>query len=77
MEAPVAKDTNPRPRILGPRWDKHDSFSVEEAGMQILGMSRNKSYEAANKGQLPIVRIGRVIRVPRHALERLLTGAGA
>jgi Helix-turn-helix domain len=72
----MAKNTTPT-RILGPKWDGRDSFSVEEAGIEILGMSRNKSYDAVYKKQIPTIRIGRILRVPRFALERLLTGADA
>jgi len=38
----------------------------------ILGISRNAAYEAAKTGQIPIIRIGKRILVPRAALDRLL-----
>jgi excisionase family DNA binding protein len=47
------------------------TVSVEEAG-RILGCSRNSAYEAARRGELPTIRLGRKIRVPKAALERLL-----
>jgi excisionase family DNA binding protein len=57
--------------ILGPKWDDRPTLTVEEAG-EILGLSRWSAYEAANKGLIPTVRIGRRWIVPRHALEKLL-----
>ena len=49
------------------------TVSVEDAG-RILGYSRNTAYEAARRGELPTIRLGRKIRVPRVALQRLLDG---
>jgi excisionase family DNA binding protein len=50
------------------------TLSVEEAG-RILGYSRNTAYEAAKTGELPIIRLGLKIRVPKVALQRLLDSA--
>jgi excisionase family DNA binding protein len=50
------------------------TLSVEEAG-RLLGYSRNTAYEAAKRGELPTIRLGRKIRVPRVALQRLLDSA--
>jgi len=36
----------------------------------ILGLGRSKVYELIMTRQLPVVRIGRLVRVPRPALER-------
>ena len=49
-------------------------LSVEEA-RKLLGLSRGLMYEAVRSGQLPSVRIGRRILIPRAALERLLEQA--
>jgi excisionase family DNA binding protein len=38
----------------------------------LLGVSRNAAYEAVAVGQIPSIRIGRRLLVPRVALERLL-----
>jgi len=53
--------------------DECQTVSVEEAG-RILGCSKNSAYEAARRGELPIIRLGRKIRVPKVALQRLLDG---
>ncbi len=51
------------------------TMSVPEAG-RLLGLSRNAAYEAAHRGEIPVLRFGRKLRVPRLALERLLQGGG-
>ena len=53
--------------------DRPETYSVPEAG-QIVGLGKNASYAAARRGELPTLRFGRKLRVPRVALERLLTG---
>jgi excisionase family DNA binding protein len=63
-------------RVLDSRWDGRSTLSVEEAG-EVLGLSRATAYTAANSGALPVIRIGRRMVVPRHALERLLTSVSA
>ena len=50
-------------------------LTVEEAASQ-LRISRGSAYEAARRGDLPTLRIGRRLLVPRVALERLLEQAG-
>jgi excisionase family DNA binding protein len=47
------------------------TYSVEEAAL-LLGVSRNSAYEAVRKGELPTVRLGRRILIPRSRLEALL-----
>ena len=37
---------------------------------QLLRIGRNKAYEVVATGALPVVRIGRLIRVPRAAVDR-------
>jgi hypothetical protein len=64
-----------RRAILGPQWDDRDAFTVEETG-KILGISRASAFVAAKKGQIPTLRIGKRLIVPRRALERLLDAAG-
>lgn len=47
--------------------------TIEEAA-KVLGIGRNQAYEAARRGDLPTLRIGKRILVPVAALERLLAG---
>jgi excisionase family DNA binding protein len=42
-------------------------IDVEEAA-KLIGISRSSAYEAARNGELPTVRFGRRLRVPRGAL---------
>ena len=46
-------------------------LTVEEAA-ELLRIGRSSAYEAARTGQLPTVRIGRILRVPRPAIEEML-----
>jgi len=41
----------------------------------ILGVSRNLIYAACHRGELPTLRIGRRLLIPRRALEKLLSEA--
>jgi excisionase family DNA binding protein len=50
---------------------KPETYSVPEAG-RIVGLGKNASYDAAHRGELPVLRFGRILRVPRAALERML-----
>lgn len=51
------------------------TVSVTEAA-KLLGIGRNSAYEAAHKGELPVVLIGRRMLVPVAALNRMLAEAG-
>ena len=41
---------------------------------RLLRISRGKAYEIVRTRQLPSLSWGRVIRIPRHALDQLLQG---
>jgi len=66
-------------RTLGPVIEQRPAqrltMSVEEAA-NALGISRTFAYEAVARGEIPCIRIGRRILVPRVALNRLLESAG-
>jgi excisionase family DNA binding protein len=62
--------------MLGEKWDGRDTLTIEEAG-EILGLSRCSAYTAAEKGEIPNIRVGRRRIVPRAALERMLAGGTA
>jgi len=49
---------------------------VPEAGERYYGLSRNGSYAAAARGDIPTVRVGRLLRVPVVAMDRKLDEAG-
>ena len=48
------------------------TLSVPEAGKKYFDLSRGASYAAAARGDLPTIKIGRKLRVPLVALERML-----
>jgi excisionase family DNA binding protein len=41
-----------------------------------LGLSKNHTYEAARSGEIPTIKIGRCLRVPLAALNKMLEDAG-
>ncbi|MBI2916487.1 MAG: helix-turn-helix domain-containing protein [Chloroflexi bacterium] len=47
------------------------TMSVEDCA-RLLGIGRQSAYEAVRRGEVPAIRIGRRLLVPRAALERLL-----
>ena len=47
------------------------TVSVPEAG-KILGVGKAAAYEAARAGQIPVLRVGRFLRVPMAALRRMM-----
>jgi Helix-turn-helix domain len=51
------------------------TLSVPEAGKRYFGLCRNSAYDAAARGDIPTIRIGRLLRVPVRALERMLDRA--
>jgi hypothetical protein len=54
------------------------TISVPEAGKQYFGIGRNAAYRAAERGDIPTIRVGKLLRVPVVRLERMLAGtAGA
>lgn len=55
---------------------ERQTLTVEEAA-KLLGVWRGSAYEAVRSGELPAVRLGRRLLVPREALSRFLAQAGA
>lgn len=51
--------------------DAPEVLTVEEAA-DYLRIGRSAAYEAVRRGQLPAVRLGRKLRVPKAAIEALL-----
>jgi excisionase family DNA binding protein len=50
-----------------------ETWSVREA-CRLLQISTNTGYKGAREGWLPVVHLGRVLRVPKAALRKLLQG---
>jgi hypothetical protein len=51
------------------------TLSVPQAGKRYFGIGRAASYAAAAAGQIPVIKIGGLLRVPVRAMERLLDAA--
>jgi excisionase family DNA binding protein len=65
----------PHPRSISSQLaDDRLVLSVAEAGA-LLGLSRAFAYELVARGELPVVRFGRRIVVPKAALLELLNAA--
>jgi hypothetical protein len=52
------------------------TMSVPECGRLYFGLSRNASYEAAKRGDIPTIRVGRLLRAVPSVLDRRLSEAG-
>jgi excisionase family DNA binding protein len=50
------------------------TVKIDDAA-KTLGISRNTAYEAAKSGELPTIKIGKRLLVPKAALDRLLGSA--
>ena len=57
--------------------DKNErlTMSVPEAGKKYYSLSRDASYAAAQRGDIPAIRVGRLLRVPVAAMDRKLERA--
>ena len=51
--------------------DNRLTLTVEEAA-KVLGIGRNLCYDRVKTGEIPVIKIGRRLLVPRRALEKLL-----
>ncbi len=49
------------------------TLTIAEAA-KALGVGKNQAYEAAHRGEIPTIKIGHRILVPRAAFERMLNG---
>lgn len=53
------------------------TLSVPEAARKYFGIrSKDAAYAAAREGTIPTIRVGRLLRVPVRAIERMLEQAG-
>jgi hypothetical protein len=51
------------------------TMTVPKAGKEYFGLSCNASYAAAGRGDIPTIKIGRLLRVPIRALEEKLNAS--
>jgi hypothetical protein len=48
------------------------TLSVPKAGRDYYDLGRNAAYAAAKRGDIPTIKIGKLLRVPVRALEQQL-----
>ena len=53
--------------------DDRFTLSVEECAKR-LGIGRNSAYEAVARGEIPVIRVGKRLLVPKAQLDKLLAG---
>ena len=51
--------------------EKKLTLTIEETA-KLLGIGRQLAYDRVKTGEIPVVRVGRRLLVPRRALEKLL-----
>ncbi len=56
-----------------PGHDERKTLTIAEAA-KALGIGRNQAYEAARSGDIPSIKIGGRVLVPRIAFEKLVNG---
>lgn len=54
-------------------WEESLTLSLPQAA-RLLGISPNNALNAAKKGQIPYIRIGRLYRVPKAKLMAMING---
>ena len=50
--------------------ENQKTMSIPEAGRIYYGLSRNGSYDAAKRGEIPYIEVGRLRRVPVVQMDR-------
>jgi excisionase family DNA binding protein len=75
IEPPVAMTASSEAHDISVATDLPDkpTFSVKETA-QLLGVSRDVVYDGARNGQIPVLRLGRRLLMPRAPLARMLNG---
>jgi excisionase family DNA binding protein len=47
------------------------TYRIEEVA-KMFGVGRNAAYEAAGRGEIPVIRLGKRLVAPRAAINRML-----
>jgi excisionase family DNA binding protein len=76
MNTPSVAQSNPKPEapgrpILPKKWDGKAVFDVAEVA-EIFEMNTWVIYDLIKRKQMRAVRIGRLVKVPRHVVEEML-----
>jgi excisionase family DNA binding protein len=72
-DAAVMDNSIPHPRAVGEvvPADGGATLSVEDAAA-LLGISVQRAYDSVKAGELPVLRFGRRLRIPKHALGQFV-----
>ena len=52
--------------------EKPPTMTVPEAGWHYYRLAKDASYAAAKRGDIPTIRVGRYLRVPVRAMEKIM-----
>jgi excisionase family DNA binding protein len=55
---------------------KPRTMTVPDAAWEYLGLGKQAAYRAAKEGFIPTIRVGKLLRVPVAAMEKMLADAG-
>ncbi len=55
--------------------DQPLTITVPEAGKRYFGFGMQASYRAAARGDIPTIKVGRLLRVPVKAMDQILEEA--
>lgn len=55
--------------------EKPKTMTVEEAGRKYFDLCKRSSYAAVKRGEIPVIKVGRLLRVPVVAMERMMESA--
>jgi excisionase family DNA binding protein len=59
--------------VLSEKWAGRDSFSPKEYA-EIFNVKPGTVYDEITAGKLPVVKVGRLYRISRRTVERMLEG---
>ena len=54
------------------RQEKPKTLNVPDAGRIYFGLGRKASYEAAARGEIPVIRFGKLMRCPVALLDKMV-----
>jgi hypothetical protein len=71
----TSKIVVPKPKAEKPKAER--TLSIPEAGAKYYGLSKNGSYDAAARGEIPFIKVGKLKRVPVVLMDRKMEEAGS
>jgi excisionase family DNA binding protein len=61
---------------MSEQYDDCETYTVPEF-CRVMKIGRNQGYEAVKRGDVPVIRIGKTLRVPKPWVRRILNGEAA